>query len=432
MKLKINEKLLKKVNKKIQYPNLKINQKEIKIRFGDNIRLKNDCSPSSFSFSYDQKSPNNLFNTPKKYSFVKNIINNRMLNSNSPNKYNNMLFKKNKENVKNRMFNKATSTSYSLDSSFNSEMKTNYFIKSFNKNKGQNDCLIIQKKIIDLSKIRNIQMNNNNKNKNNKSNNQSNYITNSIKKSDSIKKYQTILIKYNLKESKENEKPQELVQNLEFFSSRYSINEFMKNENSKRLLTPKKILINHKIPKIQIHNKTMNEKYAKTETSKISKNKTILIIPKFVQMPNIENLKKFRNNNKPIFFCQKESVKNNINLMIKNNNKEKYFRLSAMASNYWNKKNENLLLNKINSIEKEKDKNNSKSKIMKYTPVNLNGFAKIPNRLIKFDKYGNKLEEINDNNKTKNKEVNINNIYAFQKLKEHMLNKISLIKKKIK
>ena len=196
-------------------------------------------------------------------------------------------------------------------------------------------------------------MNNNNKNKNNKSNNQSNYITSSIKKSDSIKKYQTILIKYNLKESKENEKPQELVQNLEFFSSRYSINEFMKNEKSKRLLTPKKILINHKIPKIQIHNKTMNEKYAKTETSKISKNKTILIIPKFVQMPNIENLKKFRNNNKPIFFCQKESVKNNINLMIKNNNKEKYFRLSAMASNYWNKKNENLLLNKINSIEKE-------------------------------------------------------------------------------
>lgn len=433
MKLKINEKLLKKVNKKIQYPNLKINQKEIKIRFGDNIRLKNDCSPSSFSFSYDQKSPNNLFNTPKKNNFVKNIINNRMLNSNSPNKYNNMLFKKNKENVKNRMFNKATSTSYSLDSSFNSEMKTNYFIKSFNKNKGQNDCLIIQKKIIDLSKIRNIQMNNNNKNKNNKSNNQSNYITSSIKKSDSIKKYQTILIKYNLKESKENEKPQELVQNLEFFSSRYSINEFMKNEKSKRLLTPKKILINHKIPKIQIHNKTMNEKYAKTETSKISKNKTILIIPKFVQMPNIENLKKFRNNNnKPIFFCQKESVKNNINLMIKNNNREKYFRLSAMASNYWNKKNENLLLNKINSIEKEKDKNNSKSKIMKYTPVNLNGFAKIPNRLIKFDKYGNKLEEINDNNKTKNKEVNINNIYAFQKLKEHMLDKISLIKKKIK
>ena len=61
MKLKINEKLLKKVNKKIQYPNLKINQKEIKIRFGDNIRLKNDCSPSSFSFSYAQKSPNNLF-----------------------------------------------------------------------------------------------------------------------------------------------------------------------------------------------------------------------------------------------------------------------------------------------------------------------------------------------------------------------------------
>ena len=72
--------------------------------------------------------------------------------------------------------------------------------------------------------------------------------------------------------------------------------------------------------------------------SKISKNKTLLIVPKLVQMPNIENLKKFRINHKPIFFCQKESVKNNINLMIKNNNKEKYFRLSAMYSKYWNKK----------------------------------------------------------------------------------------------
>ena len=133
MKLKINEKLLKKVNKKIQYTNLIINQKEIKIRLGDNIRKKRDNSPSSFSFSFDQKSPNNLFNTPKKNSFVKKSINNRILNSNLVNKYNNLLYRKNKENVKNRMFNKATSTSYSLDSSFNSEMKTNYFIKSFNK-----------------------------------------------------------------------------------------------------------------------------------------------------------------------------------------------------------------------------------------------------------------------------------------------------------
>ena len=140
------------------------------------------------------------------------------------------------------MFNKATSTSDSLDSSFNKEMKTNYFINSFNKSKEQKDCLIIQKRIIYLSKIKNIQINNQNKNKNNKSNNQSNYVTNSIKKSDSIKKYKTIFSKYNKKESKENQKPQELVQNFELFSSKYSINEFFKNENSKRLLTPKEIL----------------------------------------------------------------------------------------------------------------------------------------------------------------------------------------------
>lgn len=52
---------------------------------------------------------------------------------------------------------------------------------------------------------------------------------------------------------------------------------------------------------------------------------------------------------------------------------------------------------------------------MKYTPINLNGFAKIPNRLIKLDKYGNKLEQINDN--IKNKKEDNNRIYAFKKFK---------------
>ena len=427
MKLKINEKLLKKVNRKIQYPNLIINQKEIKIRIGDNIHKKEDYFPSSFSFSYDQKSPNKLFNTPKKNSLVKSSFNNRILNSNLVNKYNNLINRKNKENIKNKMFNKAASTSDSLNNSFNNEMKANYFMKSFNKSKDQNDCLFIQKRLIDLSKIRNNPMNNQNKNKNNQPNNQSNYVTNSIKRSDSIKKYQTIFSKYNIIETKDNEKPQELVQNFELFSSKYSINEFFKNENSKRLLTPKKFIKKHKIPKIELHNKTRNEKYAKTEMYKILKNNTLLIIPKLVQMPNIENLKNFRNN-KPIFFCQKESVKNNINIMIKNNQKEKNFRLSAMTSKYRNNKNQKLLLNKVNS--KEKDKNNSKSKIMKYTPINLNGFAKIPNRLIKLDKYGNKLEQINNN--IKNNKGNINRIYTFKKMKANLFNKFSLIKKNIK
>ena len=67
---------------------------------------------------------------------------------------------------------------------------------------------------------------------------------------------------------------------------------------------------------------------------------------------------------------------------------------------------------------------------MKYTPINLNGFAKIPNRLIKLDKYGNKLEQINDN--IKNKKEDNNRIYAFKRFKENILNKFSLIKKKHK
>ena len=264
-----------------------------------------------------------------------------------------------------------------------------------------------------------------NKNKNNKTSIQTNYKTNSVKKKESSKKYQTIFSKYKIKETKDNEKPQELVQNFELLSSKYYINDLIDIENSKRLFTPRKKTINKEIPKMEFHNKTLNEKYYKTEASKNSKSNISLLMAKYIQIPNIENLKNFKNRHKPIFFCQKDSVIKNINLMIKNNKTEKNFRAGAMTSKYLDKKTINILFNKISSKEKEK---NSFFE-MRYTPINLNGFAKIPNRLIRLDRYGNKLEQINDN--IKNKKGDINHIYAFQKLKEHMLNKFSLIKKNI-
>ena len=433
MKLKINENLLKKMNNKFAFPNLIINQKEITIKEQDNIDISNDFSPLAFSFSLDQKIINKYSKIAKKNSTGQNGVNNKILNTKLIRKYNNLLSRKNGESIKIKLFNKATSTSDSFDNSFNNkEMKSNYLIKSFNMNKDLNDCLIAHNRIFLLSKIKNTRMNNQNKNN-------QNIIINSLKKSDSSHKYQTIFSKNNLIEKKDDEKPQELIQNFELLSSKYSMNELIKIDKPKKLLTPKNEIISKEINNIirntELQNKTTNEKYIKTEESKISKNNTIILMPKYVQMPNLENLKNFQRNSRPIFYCQKDSVKKNINLMIQNNKNEKYLKLGEIAAKFWNKSNKNnrnninninILFNKKNLKQKEKEKN-TYSNGMKYSSINLNGFANIPNRLIKFDKHGNKM------NTSKNSmKGNLSHFHAFKKLKDKMLYKFSLIKNKFK
>ena len=433
MKLKINENLLKKMNNKFAFPNLIINQKEITIKEQDNIDISNDFSPLAFSFSLDQKIINKYSKITKKNSTGQNGVNNKILNTKLIRKYNNLLSRKNGESIKIKLFNKATSTSDSFDNSFNNkEMKSNYLIKSFNMNKDLNDCLIAHNRIFLLSKIKNTRMNNQNKNN-------QNIIINSLKKSDSSHKYQTIFSKNNLIEKKDDEKPQELIQNFELLSSKYSMNELIKIDKPKKLLTPKNEIISKEINNIirntELQNKTTNEKYIKTEESKISKNNTIILMPKYVQMPNLENLKNFQRNSRPIFYCQKDSVKKNINLMIQNNKNEKYLKLGEIAAKFWNKSNKNnrnninninILFNKKNLKQKEKEKN-TYSNGMKYSSINLNGFANIPNRLIKFDKHGNKM------NTSKNSmKGNLSHFHAFKKLKDKMLYKFSLIKNKFK
>ena len=433
MKLKINENLLKKMNNKFAFPNLIINQKEITIKEQDNIDISNDFSPLAFSFSLDQKIINKYSKIAKKNSTGQNGVNNKILNTKLIRKYNNLLSRKNGESIKIKLFNKATSTSDSFDNSFNNkEMKSNYLIKSFNMNKDLNDCLIAHNRIFLLSKIKNTRMNNQNKNN-------QNIIINSLKKSDSSHKYQTIFSKNNMIEKKDDEKPQELIQNFELLSSKYSMNELIKIDKPKKLLTPKNEIINKEINNIirntELQNKTTNEKYIKTEESKISKNNTIILMPKYVQMPNLENLINFQRNSRPIFYCQKDSVKKNINLMIQNNKNEKYLKLGEVAAKFWNKSNKNnrnninninILFNKKNLKQKEKEKN-TYSNGMKYSSINLNGFANIPNRLIKFDKHGNKM------NTSKNSmKGNLSHFHAFKKLKDKMLYKFSLIKNKFK
>ena len=110
----------------------------------------------------------------------------------------------------------------------------------------------------------------------------------------------------------------------------------------------------------------------------------------------------------------------------KNNTYEK--NMSLNSYNRGNKKTEDKkqLLNKI--IKKNKE-HNLKSIGIKFVSVNLNGLAKIPNRLVQYDKYGNQLKRfVNYNNRKRL----LGQSDAFKLMKKSMINKFIIIKNKNK
>ena len=193
-------------------------------------------------------------------------------------------------------------------------------------------------------------------------------------------------------------------------------------------MSPRKIFTNAEIKKTEFHNNTLNEQYLKTDTSNYNHTLSVLL-PKFVNIPNLENVKNFKSIYKPTFYCQKNDVKNKINLMMQNNKSntfEKNILLNSYNRNKKNINNKKPLLNKIISKNKE---HNLKSIGIKFVSVNLNGLAKIPNRLVQYDKYGNKLKEFVNNN---NRKRLLSQSDAFQLMKKNMMNKFVIIKNKNK
>jgi hypothetical protein len=295
-------------------------------------------------------------------------------------------------------------------------------IKTFNKTKDNNNCLIIHRKIFVLSKISNIKpdrinLKNQRKNK-----------TTSLINSASSKKYQTIFTKCKMDEIKIKEKSQEPGPNFEYLSSKYYKNNNFKIEESKETQTPRKIFTNAEIKKTEFHNNTLNDQYLKTDTSNYNHTLSVLL-PKFVNIPNLENVKNFKSIYKPTFYCQKNDVKNKINLMMQNNKSntfEKNILLNSYNRNNKNTNNKKPLLNKIISKNKE---HNLKSIGIKFVSVNLNGLAKIPNRLVQYDKYGNQLKRfVNYNNRKRL----LGQSDAFKLMKKSMINKFIIIKNKNK
>ena len=422
MNLIINENQLNKMEKKLKYPNLFIKRKEIKIRNKDYTANSMDTTPVAFSFSLDQK-VGKLINNIYKNNFMNSYINKNIYNSKLIKKYQHLYNRRNEGSIKNKLFHKATCTNDSMDNSINKEKKNKTsLIKSFNKTKdNNNNCLIIHRKIFVLSKISNIKPA-----KINFSNQRKNKTTPLIN-SASSKRYQTIFTKCKMDEIKIKEKSQE--PNFELLSSKYNKDDTnIKIEESKETQTPRKIFTNDELKKTEFHNNTLNEQYLKTDTSNYNHTLSVLL-PKFVNIPNIENVKNFKSIYKPTFYIQKNDVKNKINLMMQNSKNNTYEKnMSLNSYNRGNKKTEDKkqLLNKI--IKKNKE-HNLKSIGIKFVSVNLNGLAKIPNRLVQYDKYGNQLKRfVNYNNRKRL----LGQSDAFKLMKKSMINKFIIIKNKNK
>ena len=408
MNLKINENLLNKFDKKMKYPNLIIKRKEIKIKNKDTTTSSMDVTPLAFSFSLDQKT-GKLIN---KNNFMNSYFNKNKYNSKLIRQYRNMYNKRNDGNLKNKFFHKATSSNESIDMSINKERKNNTaLIKSFNNTK-DNNFLFIHKKIFVLDKISNTKPTNTYLNSQKK--NRIKSLTNST----SSKKYQTIFTKCIMKDIKLKEKSSELAQNFQPLSSKYN----NKIEESKETQTPRKMFTNEELKKTVFRN---NDMYLKTDST-VNYNHTLsVMLPKFVHIPNFENLKNFKNNNKPIFYCQKDDVKQKIDLMIqnsKNNNENNMFLSSNERFKNKNKNND-----KKAFLEKMLAKNNLKTNGIKFVSVNLNHLTKIPNRVVQFDRYGNQIRHFMS--KSNRKRI-FSQSDAFQLMKKNMINKFILIKNK--
>ena len=337
MNLTINENLLNKINKNTQYPNLIIKRKEIKIRNKDLVSNSMDVSPLAFSFSVEQKN-NKLVNAIIKNNFMNSYIKKNLYNARLIKQYKRLYNKRNEENIKNKLFNKINSSNDSMDISINKENKKNILLKSFNDTKDNINCLMVHKKIFVLNKVPNSKADNTNLNTQRKTKKIS--LTNSA----SAKRYQTIFTKFIMNDLKFKEKSQEQGYNFELFSSKY--NNLNKQEESKETQTPRKIFSNEELQKTTFNN-IMNEKYLKTDST-VNYNHTLsVLLPKFVHMPNVENIKNFKINNKPTFYIQKNEVKQKIK-SIMNHNK------------IFNDK--NFFLNSSEKI-KNKNKNNIKKNV---------------------------------------------------------------------
>ena len=110
---------------------------------------------------------------------------------------------------------------------------------------------------------------------------------------------------------------------------------------------------------------------------------------------------------KPTFFCQKEDVKKNIDLILQNNKHDAYENIVPITAKFWNSNNQNRK-NIFNKIDVKSTNRYMQNNGIKYVSVNLNILTKIPNRIVHIDNHGNKINNIaNNSNNTSNRKKRI-------------------------
>ena len=352
----INETLINSIKKKKYYnifikpksenkKNIKKTDNKRKIKIIQTLNI----SPLTLSFEPDEKNnTNNLFNNKGNISKKISVFSAKLGNSYKYIRKGKIKFIKHKLS-----FSKA-STNNTFE--YNKEKKTFKLIIGNQENDKNN--LIVEHKKIDFSNPINYPLN---KNKKAKLKNKSHMNL------DTPQKYKTIFTKYNNNKNKNIlEEPNYY---LEKFSSKYNNNNKNKNEEIK-YIERNNLFGNEALNKAEFYKYNSiyeRNKYFKTESSTNTNNTT------YTKSKNIKNYPHFFKNKKINLklFLQKiqNNPINNIPIFTRFLNSKKEISLDTLP------------LTKFKNILS-----------IKYSPINLNMLAKIPNRLVLIDNHGNEFK----------------------------------------
>lgn len=333
-----------------------------------------NISPLAQSFEPEEKkNKNGLL-----IGLYKNLTNIKVLNNKLKNKY----LQKGKLKIVN---NKLSFSGVSTNNTFESNI-----INSFNQ-KNNNNFFIDHKKIIFSNSI-NYPMN---KNKKNKVKNKS-YIN-----FENANKYKTIFTKYNTSSNKNKNIFEEPNYYFEVFSSKYNKN---KKEEKNISELNNQLFNNEEINKVEFHkfhsSTKRNKKYYDTEISSNSDNIYLENKQNYRNFLNIKNMKIFSDSYKP----KKKDSKVNLKFIIQNIKNKSINNIQIFDK----------FLNNKNYYMKKYYKHYKNNNRVKYSSIDLNILAQIPNRIMPIDNHGN---EINDFKYNKKKLIQNDNI-KFNSLKQ--------------
>ena len=402
--------------KKTHYNNFFIKQK----KSNTNILNKNkknklnkirNIYPLTFCFTPDEKNNNKFFNK-------KEVSGNYLLNNRINIKYKNIQ-KENKIKIikKKLSFNKIYAN--------NTFESNNKIINENNLNNDNRNNLVIEHKKINFLKFLNSP----------KTEGKKNDLKNKSYINFETAKYKTIFTKNNTKYNNNIIIPQEPIYYFEKFSSKYNYNTDKNKNNISKSNKPKNLFMNEEINKAAFNKFPFyikrKHKYYKTEGSLNSNTNTFLESKtNYIHFPSLENIKNFDNTK---ILRTKNNIKINLKLILQKikNNSINNITISNKLLNNKNDKN-NLSLeyrNKYKSKSLKKEKCYKKSNGVKYSAINLNMLAQIPNRIMPIDNHGNELNGFNSFRSYKNKLIKSKNI-KFNTLKQSF-GDIKILRKQI-